>query len=320
MGRGDTYSQPDAPDPVLGAGLVLELARAHLPAGWAVSTVLEVDESGGEARVYLLDGGVVVKTQRPHRLRPRTSQAKEVALLRALAEPLVGRIPRVFGYAQVDSAAGPVEFTVMSRVPGRPVSTQPVDSVHRRAVLDALSAVLRSVHALDPAAVGRVLPDEHGLPVDQDVAALHRRLELGFADLCEHLHARPGRWPLAITVPELARRALDVLPATVAQPPVVLHSNPGLTHTFTDASGLFTALIDFGDAYASHPVLDLRSWPDPLDRRVLRECYLEGTEPSAEWHAVWTAVMVWADVAAVAAGSEYAGAAVADLTALLGVL
>lgn len=30
--------------------------------------------------------------------------------------------------------------------------------------------------------------------------------------------------------------------------------------------------------------------------------------------------MVWADVAAVAAGSEYAGAAVADLTALLGVL
>jgi len=57
MGSGDTNSQPDAPDPVLTAGVVLELGRPHLPAGIAVSTVLAVDESGGEARVYLLDGG-----------------------------------------------------------------------------------------------------------------------------------------------------------------------------------------------------------------------------------------------------------------------
>jgi hypothetical protein len=30
-----------------------------------------------------------------------------------------------------------------------------------------------------------------------------------------------------------------------------------------DPAEAFTGLIDFGDAYASHPMLDLRSWPDP---------------------------------------------------------
>lgn len=92
MGRADTYSQPDAPDPVLPDDLVLGLARAYLPPPDRVGAVLAVDESGGEARAYLLDGGVVVKTQRPHRLRPRTSLAKEAALLAAL-EPTHHRSP-----------------------------------------------------------------------------------------------------------------------------------------------------------------------------------------------------------------------------------
>jgi len=319
VGRGDIYRQPDAPDPVLPDALVLDLARAHLPAGTSVSAVLQVDESGGEARAYLLDGAVVVKTQRPHRLRPRTSLAKEAALLRALAGPLAGRIPMVFGYAQVDSVAGPVELTVLSRVSGRPVMSQPVNAATRRAVLSELGVVLRAVHALDPVAINRALPVSGRVPVEADAAALRRRFELGFADLTEQLSARPGNWPLQTPPHELARRALQLLPSGWAQPPVVLHANPGPTHTFTDSAGRFTALIDFGDAYASHPALDLRSWPDPQDRRVLREGYLAGVEPGAQWDAVWTVVMVLADMAAIAAGDEYASAASTDLTAVLGV-
>jgi len=61
VGRADTYSQPDAPDMVLPEGIVLGLARAHMSAPDLISSVLAVDESGGEARAYLLDGGVVVK-------------------------------------------------------------------------------------------------------------------------------------------------------------------------------------------------------------------------------------------------------------------
>src|SRR4051812_16472971 len=118
MGRGDVYLQPDAPDPVLPAELVRELSRPHLPVHVLPDTRVAVDESGGEARAYLLEvgaptGDVVVKTQRPHRLRPRTSLAREAAVLRALAEPLTGRIPQVYGYDRVDTAEGPVEFIVM---------------------------------------------------------------------------------------------------------------------------------------------------------------------------------------------------------------
>jgi len=67
------------------------------------------------------------------------------------------------------------------------------------------------------------------------------------------------------------------------QPPVPLHSNPGPTHVFTDPECRFTGLIDFGDAYAAHPALDLRSWPDPEDRLLLREAYLDGRTAEVEW-------------------------------------
>src|SRR4029079_182728 len=98
MGRADTYRQPDAPDPVLPDELVLDLAHRHVP---SARVVAEVDESGGEARAYLIDDDVVVKTQRPHRLRPRTSLAKEAYLLDRLQGSLGVRIPRLFGYDQI---------------------------------------------------------------------------------------------------------------------------------------------------------------------------------------------------------------------------
>ncbi|HZB20965.1 MAG TPA: hypothetical protein VE463_14110 [Blastococcus sp.] len=62
---------------------------------------------------------MAVKTQRPHRLRPRTSLAKEAALLGGLAGPLAGRIPALYGYDAADTPEGPVEYIVMSRMPGR---------------------------------------------------------------------------------------------------------------------------------------------------------------------------------------------------------
>jgi hypothetical protein len=98
LGRADAYLQPDAHDPVLSADTVLRLARAHVD---GVEAVTAVDESGGEARVYVVDECVVVKTQRPHRVRPRTSLAKEARLLTAPAGPLAGSIPTVFGYEYV---------------------------------------------------------------------------------------------------------------------------------------------------------------------------------------------------------------------------
>src|SRR5947207_2897268 len=59
MGRADVYLQPEAADPVLSSATLLAIAE---PYTGRRSRVLEVDESGGEARAYLLDGDVVVKT------------------------------------------------------------------------------------------------------------------------------------------------------------------------------------------------------------------------------------------------------------------
>ena len=214
MGRADVYSQPEAPDPVLPIELVRELARPHLPDGVRLDGGMEVDESGGEARVYLFDrsdaaGGVAVKTQRPHRLRPRTSLRKEAALLEALAGPLAGRIPAVHGYDRADTAAGQVEFIVMSRVPGRPAVRRELPTTSRRMLFRAIAEVLRVVHALD---AGTLRSGDGGLPRVDGVAALRARLEPNFADLVDGLAARPDRWPLEVPPDRVAERVLAALP------------------------------------------------------------------------------------------------------------
>jgi hygromycin-B 7''-O-kinase len=313
MGRADVYSQPDAPDPLLPAELVRELVEPHLPSDLRLSDGMVVDESGGEARVYLFDradvgGGVAVKTQRPHRLRPRTSLAKEAALLAALAGPLAGRIPAVHGYDRVDTAEGPVELIVMSRVPGRPVCRTTIARPARSELLRRLADVLRAVHALDPAE----LVTSGLLPADEGVAGLRSRLEPNFADLAEKLEGRPASWPMTVSPSRVSALALDALPKELTQP-VVLHSNPGITHVFTDPVGVFSGLIDFGDAYASHPALDLRAWPDPDDRLELRRHYMDGYTASADWDAVWTSAMIYADMAALTGPPAQAERAAADL-------
>jgi hypothetical protein len=49
----DIYSQAQAADPVLDARMVLDLVRRH---GVRCSAVTSIDETGGEARAYGLDG------------------------------------------------------------------------------------------------------------------------------------------------------------------------------------------------------------------------------------------------------------------------
>jgi hygromycin-B 7''-O-kinase len=320
MGRADVYSQPGAPDPVLPAELVRELVRSHLPDEVGLSGGMEVDESGGEARVYLFarsgaPGGVAVKTQRPHRLRPRTSLAKEAALLGGLAGPLAGRIPAIYGYDAVDTPEGPVEYIVMSRIPGRAVVAGGVPPAARTALFRAVADVLRTVHALD----ADDLRSTGTLPTVDGAAGLRARLEPNFADLVDQLEAHPGRWPLEVRPERAAERALAALPTRLDHPPVPLHSNPGPTHVFTGPDGAFTGLIDFGDAYAAHPALDLRSWPDPADRVLLREAYLDGEPAGAEWDAVWTVAMIYADLGALTATTPHPAAA-AHLVERLGQL
>src|SRR4051812_41828297 len=76
------YLQPDAPDPVLPHAEVLRCVRRFVPRAKAVT---RVDESGGEARTYVVDDAIVLKVQRPQQVRVGTSLAREVFFLNQLA-------------------------------------------------------------------------------------------------------------------------------------------------------------------------------------------------------------------------------------------
>src|SRR5579872_3917297 len=108
----DMPSDVDPRDPVLDFNRVMELARRHVS---SAQSVTDVDETGGEARAYAIDAAYIFKTQRPHRVRPRTSLEKEVIHLRELAQfaPEIN-VPRVLGYGREDD----VEYILMTRMPG----------------------------------------------------------------------------------------------------------------------------------------------------------------------------------------------------------
>src|SRR6185437_3890246 len=76
-------------------------------------------------------------------------------------------------------------------------------------------------------------------------------------------------------------------------PPVTLHSNPGPEHCFVDpATGRFTGLIDFGDAYRSHPALDVRSWACLDDSRHRLAGYRSPRALPRRVDPVWRAAII----------------------------
>jgi hypothetical protein len=85
---------------------------------------------------------------------------------------------------------------------------------------------------------------------------------------------------------------------------VTLHSNPGPVHTFVRPdSREFVGLIDFGDAYISHPALDWR-WPAHVDRVALLHGYCDDTPVTDEFMAAWHAVLILSDMSALATRLE----------------
>jgi hygromycin-B 7''-O-kinase len=237
----DVYLQPDAPDPVLDDALVLALVRRHVPDAQGVTGV---DESGGEARTYAVDEQFILKTQRPHRLCPRTSLAKEATFLRHLAAVGDIPVPRVLGEGQDE----PIEYLCLTRIPSAAVIQQSISGAARMGVLQDLGQVLRQIHSI---------PQESLLasgqcPIDRTAADLRARLAEAFDEVLAALERTGGVWTGAQPARAVAEAALAWLPHTTAF--VALHSNPGAEHTFADPlTQTYTGTIDFGDAYISHP-------------------------------------------------------------------
>lgn len=273
---------PDPRDPVLDARVVLRLARRHLPSADAVTNV---DETGGEARTYAIDQEYILKTQRPHRIRPRTSLEKEVFHLNQLARHATQvNVPRVLGYGRDDG----IEYTLMTRMPGVAMRTLRLEGATRTALLCELGAALQVMHSLDPQPFRR-----SGLfPGDDDPGATRARLEGDLRHAVEAASEMRSAWDLAISPEDAAARVQDSL-NVIDQAPVPLHSNPGPEHVFVEPNALrLTGVIDFGDAYLSHPALDFRRWADPADRAALMSGYAAGNTLTDSFYANWQAISV----------------------------
>ena len=307
----DEYAQPDAADPVLEEATVLGLASRHLA---SLSAVTAVDETGGEARAYIIDDSYILKTQRPHRLRPRTSLEKAVFHQDAIAKqaPEIS-IPRVLGYGK----EGDIEYVLETRMTGVAVRDVVLEGAHRHAVLVDLGRSLRRIHSLE---VGQF--DDSGLfPGDRNESEVRARVVDGLRSMAEANTGSEG-WPLDAN-PDLL---VDRLLSDNWQPDLsrcAVHANPGPEHVFVDPATLkFQGIIDFGDAYISHPTFDMRRWSAPGDSAALMEGYGSESDLDERFRRTWQAVVVGSLMAAIAglgpgaARPERRQAAIEDLRVL----
>jgi Ser/Thr protein kinase RdoA (MazF antagonist) len=304
----DIYLQPEVADPILADEIVLTIARKFVPNAKAVTGI---DESGGEARTYSIDQDFVLKVQRPHRLRPRTNLEKEVFFLTQLATDQRISVPKVLGYGREEPN---IEFILMSRMLGQPFRRLKLEGEARNEALRALGQTLARVHQLEQTTLSKsklFLGDQ----TFEDFKARLTELCNEAVPLIEkRIAERDLAWQLKILPQQLAQEVVSSLPNYEER--VALHSNPSPEHTFINpTNNTFAGLIDFGDAYLSHPALDLRRWPFPRDRAALFEGYVALNPVSEDFLKTWQLVMILTDLSVLAKSSiaELIRAVQADL-------
>lgn len=291
------YLQPDAPDPVLSESEVLRCVRRFVAGARAVTAV---DESGGEARAYLIDDALVLKVQRPQQVRVGTSLAREVFFLNQIADAAPDLpVPRVLGYARETNL---LEYNIQTRMPGVAIENAALAPERRTAAIFSVGRFLRRLHGL----AQKPLCDSAHFPADYTAADFKTRLGQYFDLLSQRLDASERPWPLQLRFAEVRDRTLAALPASADL--VALHSNPGPPHAFVDPdTGRFHGLIDFGDAYISHPTLDLWRWRWPAERAAALAGYVADAAVSDEFMQTWKAVGIVADVLLIAYFPDRAG-------------
>ncbi len=271
--------EPNPDDSVLDEPQVLTLVRQHLPNAAAVT---RIDESGGEARTYFIDDDYLVKTQRPHKVRLSTSLEKESFHLRKIAENAPeASVPRVLGYGR----DGSIEYIVMTRMAGVATRYLDFDGEARRSALFEVGRTLRRVHGVDLDAFrGSDL-----FPGDTNAVDVRERIGSGLLQAAETVAAQQ-EVDLGFAPSALVARIMDLVKPDELVP---LHTNPGPEHVFVDPSTLkFEGIIDFADAYISHPAFDMRRWSAPADRAAVLEGYCSEEKVSDAFLSTWRAVMV----------------------------
>ena len=288
MNSGDIYLHPDADDPVLENGLVLELIGRHGATGFAVQIV---DETGGEARAYLCED-VVLKTQRPHRVRSRTSLEKEALVLEQIRATTQVPVPQLLGYGR----DGDIEYEVLSRIPGVALRDALLSTEARVLALREVGAALRQIHEIDQS----VMIESGLIPGDDSPIDVARHLRETFEEVAKLL-ADDEQYVGVLNFDRLRTHYFNDL--EFDEECVTLHSNPGPEHCFvTLGDGQFSGLIDFGDAYRSHPALDVRSGRSLDDSCHILAGYTSLAPVSDGFLRIWRAGIVATQLRHVARG------------------
>lgn len=255
----DVYVQPEVSDEVWNDNLILELVSEFVP---SVKKVLGIDETGGEARTYAVDDNIIIKTQRPNRLRPRTNLEKEAFMLRQIEKESDINVPRVLGYTKRNNL---IECIVMTRMPGDSIKRTEMREKELTEALIIHGKTLNKLHSINQEPF-----IESGLfPYDKTSDNVKQRFLYRFNLVLDSIEKN-------LKASEV-RSARNIGIEIIAQIPdrlnmVALHSNPYKEHTFINADKTYSGIIDFGDAYISHPVNDMRRWSFK-ERRYLLDGY-----------------------------------------------
>ncbi len=180
-------------------------------------------------------------------------------------------------------------------------------------MLHDLGRVLGAIHQIPQDAIA----SKRYFPGDQGAADLRARAGRGLRRCSGAPRPVPASLDLTLDLPpeQFVARTLATLPAVPTM--VALHANPGPEHTFADpGTGAYVGTIDFGDAYISHPALDLRRWRDPADREALLAGYQAEQPVSAEFMQVWRMTQTLADLAVIATAPAMRDVATAHLQQL----
>jgi Ser/Thr protein kinase RdoA (MazF antagonist) len=153
-------------------------------------------------------------------------------------------------------------------------------------------------------------------PGDQSFVDTQIRFGNYFNEMADEIRSEQRPWRLLLTPEQVGAKAVASLPRSNER--AALHSNPYLEHVFVDHEhGAYSGLIDFGDAFISHPAFDLRRWNRPADREALLQGYMSEQPVSDAFLATWRAVMILGDVVTIAYYPERAAEAEEDLLNLL---
>jgi aminoglycoside phosphotransferase (APT) family kinase protein len=254
--RETVYYQRGMPDPILDDNSVMDIVRKYVP---KAEKLKSIDETGGEARTYIVDNDIILKVQRPQQLRSSTSLEKEAFFLNQLEKQTDTPIPRVLGYGK----QGTLEYICMTRIPGRKVEDIRLSASEKESLLLELGKELRKIHSIDQSAIQKSRFFLHDEPSD-----LKERIRRRYRSTL--MKKKESISPIAFnTAIEDIEKELQNIQDT--DDFVGLHVNPYICHIFVDEkTHKYSGLIDFGDSYIGHPIFDMWYWKIKSRKTLLK--------------------------------------------------